>query len=179
MYSKPITKAHSGETPASQPRNADAPLRQGASAMNLPKIGDEWNAWYPTHNKIGVPLEWVCRRILVTDVCDFSRQPLPVDEFLNRPLLRRGSILICGKDLMLGKYREFYWDATKGGELPAFRLGLYSPGESLIDWFSDDFEATRYDRQEMYDEVKRFSRWQAEHPHIDLKLGIYRSEMAA
>lgn len=144
----------------------------------LLKIGQEFSCWYPSHNKIGVPLEWVRRHILVTDVRDFSPDRLAPADFLERPLLRRGSLLIYGTDLDLGQPRKLYLDACRGHDLPTFRLGLYFPDDTLIDWIGREYEPTRRDRVAMYEEVQRFGRWLQANPKSEMRLGIYRGEAA-
>lgn len=145
--------------------------------MKSPKVGEEFSHWYPACNKMGIPLEWVRRQTLVTEIRDYSTACIEPELFLARPLLRRGAILIYGTDVLLNKPRKFYLEATPDYYLPTLRLGLFSPDDSLVDWIGREYDPTRSDRAKMFDDVKRYQEW-IQANEMNMKLGIYRGEAA-
>lgn len=146
--------------------------------MKSPVVGEVFSHWYPACNKMGIPLEWVRRDTLVRKIIDYSELCITPEMFLKRPLLRRGSILIYGTDVLLNKPRKFYLEATPDYYLPKMRFGLFGPDDSLVDWIGREYDPTRKDRQKMAEDVQRFQEWIDANPGIDLKLGIYRGEAA-
>jgi hypothetical protein len=138
--------------------------------IDVPQLGEEWKPWYPARNRIGLPIEFVPRRIRVRAVHDFSGQFLPADEFLKRPMVRRGSILVFGDDLDLGgPVRKFYLHATSEYDLPLLRIACLDDSERIVDWLGRDYEPTFFDRSEMLAEI---GRWNEEEAGCGLHLGI-------
>jgi hypothetical protein len=146
--------------------------------MKRPIVGEVFSHWYPSCNKMGIPLEWVRRETLVTEIRDYSAKAITPEFFLERPLLRRGSTLIYGTDVLLNEPRKFYLEATPDYYLPTLRLGLFSPDETLVDWIGKEYQATRKDRAKMFEDVKKRMAWLAKRPKLNLQLGIYRGEAA-
>lgn len=144
--------------------------------MKRPVVGEVFSDWYPVCNKMGIPLEWVRRSIQVTEVRDYSLAPIDPLQFLERPLLRRGSTLIYGIDLFVDEPRKFYLEATPNYYLPTLRMGLFAPGDTLVDWIGKEYQPTRKGRSKMFDDVKKRLEWLARRPQLNLKLGIYRGE---
>ena len=143
--------------------------------MKLPKVGKVWTPLYPVRNFLHIPLEYLERRILVEQVLDFSRSGLSIDEFLERPLLRRGSILVIGKDLDLGQRRKLYFDATPEHDLPLLKLGVVNSDAALLGWLGRPYEPTCFDREELAAEVRH---WQERFAGTELRLGVFTERAA-
>lgn len=120
--------------------------------------------FYPTHNRIDLPLEYVYRKVEVLNVRDMARRPLELREFLANPFVRRGRRLLTGIDLAIGKERSFYLEAMQGEELPALRLGLHDPKDRRgpLSFFPRKFSATVEDRELLEQTILKFL---AETPH--------------
>lgn len=146
------------------------------NSLILPEIGTVWKPWYPAHNRIDVPIEWVQRRILVEEITDFSKCGLPVDEFLRRPLLRRGAILISGRDLDLKRRRSLYLEATRDFDLPLQRLGVISEAGTLLGWIGRPYEPTYYDCEAISEQAET---WLQKFAGTEIRLGVFRSDIAA
>lgn len=143
--------------------------------MKFPIVGEVFTHWYPACNKMGIPLEWVKRETLVSNIVDFSGGCITAADYLNRPLLRRGSILIYGRDVKIELPRKFYLEATPDYYLPTLRLGLFNPDDSLVDWIGREYDPTRKDRTKMFEDVQRYQEW-IDRNALAMKLGIYRGE---
>jgi hypothetical protein len=87
---------------------------------------------YPTHNFHHLNLEFVRRAVQVERMESFLRSPLSLEALRRRPLIRRGSTMVFGRDLLADQERSFYLEASRGAFLPGFQLGIYDP-ESLED----------------------------------------------
>jgi hypothetical protein len=116
---------------------------------------------YPSHNRLDLPLEYVERSIAIVAVRDFRQEPLDVSDFLSRPMIRRGSILLFADDLGLGYRgrRRFWLEAIRGvAPLPHYRLGVYDPTDPLnsVEWISRPFAPTVRDRRAMVRAIGRF-----------------------
>lgn len=144
----------------------------------LPKRGEIWTPWYPSRNRIGLPIEYVPRRILVTGTSDFSNTPLHADYFLQRPMVRRGSILVYGRDLDLadGVIRKFYLEATSEYDLPLLKIACCDEFGQVVDWIGREYEPTVYDRAEM---MATIGEWNRDNAGCGLELGIFYGEAAA
>lgn len=146
--------------------------------MKFPKVGEDFSHWYPACNKLGIPLEWVRRTTFVEAIRNYADQAITPEQFLERPLLRRGAMLIYGRDKLLGEPRKFYLEATPDFYLPTLKIGLFNPDETLVDWIGTAYKPNRKDRTRMYDEVKKRMEWLARQPQLGLTLGIFRGEVA-
>lgn len=129
-----------------------------SSRMDDVEPGMELEFWYPARNLIGVPVENVRRRVLVESVRRLDCEPLDASEFLQRPFLRRGRVLVSGIDLDLQVSRRFYLDACRGMKLPRFRLGIMEREHGLasVEYFGPRFRATVADRKLMADSIREF-----------------------
>lgn len=135
-----------------------------------PKVGRIWSPLYPVHNSLNVPLEWIKRRILVEQVLDFSRSGLSAEQFLSRPMLRRGSLLVIGTDVDLNVRRKFYVEATPDNDLPLLRIGAVNDQSTLIGWLGREYEPTILDREEM---ARQLEHWQFRFAGTEVRLGVF------
>lgn len=107
---------------------------------------------YPSCNRVGVPLEYVPRKIEVVDVRSIVTNPLELWSFLERPFARRSATLIYGRDVEVpGDIRKFYWECRKGGQDAGLRLVLIDPTEpdDSPEPITDAYESTIADRRLM------------------------------
>lgn len=79
---------------------------------------------YPTRNVIGVNPVWMPRRIKILQRIDLMESPLPIADYLRRPLVRRGRWLLRAYDCDSKRFRSFYECAIQSSfrELP-LRIG--------------------------------------------------------
>lgn len=139
---------------------------------------------YPSHNILGLPLEYVRRRVRVESTQDVAAEPLEAAAFFRRPLVRRGSLLLFAHDLDLDLPRKFWVEAMQqvdqpgDAELPSYRLGLYDPEESdeLVDWVGRIFRPTVRDRLVMRDAIVRCEEMLREKQETDLRLAAFPVE---
>lgn len=116
-----------------------------------PKIGEIIEFYYPLNNIVGVSLEYTRRVVEVRDVISLVESPLLWEQFSDEPLLRRGSLLIDGTDLLTGREGQFHYEARRRGRLPKFRIGVFDPAfpwES-VDWLTDPYPHTVLARNKM------------------------------
>lgn len=115
--------------------------------------------YYPTHNRLDLPLEFTLRTVEFLSRRDMAREPLELREFLANPYVRRGRYLMTGRDLDLDAERSFYLDAIRGRTPPPLRLGLYDPKRKdygPMAFFPRRFFATVEDRQLLEQTILRF-----------------------
>lgn len=139
-----------------------------------PSAGDVWTPWYPARNRIGIPIEWMRRRILVDSIDNYAKVGLPVDEFLARPLLRRGIVLVRGRDLQNGgKARKLYVEATPDFYLPSQRLGVVALDGTLLGWAGRAYRQSKLECERL---AEKAVYWRDKLLSTDLRVGIFRSE---
>lgn len=149
--------------------------------METVAVGSVVRFEYPTHNRLDLPDEWLDRRVLVCGIENRWREPLDVNDFLRRPMLRRGATLIVGLDCDLpakdDQGRRFYFEAIRGEQLPGFQLGLYDPAEPAdsIEFVGRVFWPTLRDRLLMQDAICLFQH-KMRGKLRGLKLGAYAVE---
>lgn len=101
---------------------------------------------YPACNRLGLPLEFIRRAIVVEETIDLLYEPLSLEEFLQDPLHRYGRSLVTGIDADSGEQASFYHEAMyRRRPLPALRLGLFDPsssGEGPLSFIPRLFPAT-------------------------------------
>lgn len=80
--------------------------------------------YYPRRNIVGLSPEWRLRNLTEVKRIDLVENPLPISDFLRRPLVRRGRWLIRAWDCDSQSYRQFYECAFRNTfrELP-LRIG--------------------------------------------------------
>jgi hypothetical protein len=113
---------------------------------------------YPVHNRYDVPLEYTRREVEFTGWCDLAANPLDASDFLWRPHLRRGSVMLIGRDVHLNVERYFYLEAIQGMHLPSWRLGLRSDPWEEPRLFGPTFRPTLSDQQDMLETIEEFAR---------------------
>lgn len=85
--------------------------------------------YYPRRNVIGIEPVWEPRRLKEIERIDLVETPLPISDYLRRPLIRRGRWLIRAYDIDLKKYRQFYECAFKHNfREPPLRIGQFFEG---------------------------------------------------
>lgn len=108
---------------------------------------------YPVCNRLGLPLEFIRRQIVVEETRDRITEPLTLEEFLQDPLHRYGRSLVTGIDSDSGQPASFYFEAMfRRRPLPALRLGLYDPraaGEGPLSFIPRLFSATVEARRQL------------------------------
>lgn len=129
---------------------------------------------YPSHNRLDLPIEYVRRRVLVTEYVDIVQQPIDIESFLYRPLVRRGSLLIVGIDQHVKGERRFWFQAMRdAGRPPSLRVGLYDPSDPICtaEWIGREFGPTVKDRLLMREALLQF---RETIPQCDgLRLGLF------
>lgn len=68
---------------------------------------------YPIRNRIGVEPVWRPRVLTVVERIDLLNQPVPLEKYLKRPMIRRGRWLLRCFDHEAKQYRQFYENAFK------------------------------------------------------------------
>lgn len=117
-----------------------------------PSTGFEF--WYPAHNRIDLPIEWVPHRLQVHSIQ--TQHIVDVDEFFRQPMLRYGCTLITGTD-QFSEIRTIYLEAVSDRELPRLRLVLINPEEDdTPEPISELFEQTVDDRQQLLERAGEF-----------------------
>ena len=114
--------------------------------------------YYPVHNRHDLPLEYTARRVEFTGWCDLKENPLDASDFLWRPFLRRGSLLLIGNDLETGTERYFYLEAIRGMILPSWRLGLRENPWEAPELFGGVFRPTLDDQRDLLETIQEFTR---------------------
>lgn len=103
--------------------------------------------FYPRRNVIGIAPEWHIRRLQFIERIDLVKHPLPIRDFLRRPLTRRGRWLIRAYDHDACQYRKFYECGFKHCfREPPLRIGRRIDDGSIVP-ISPDFPATVLDRK--------------------------------
>lgn len=112
---------------------------------------------YPAPNHVLFPPAFAQRAITIYDVRDLVEKPLTLEEYLERPYIRRTRWLVRGVDECTGKWRNFYLGATREYEAPAtVRIGLYEPlATRPYKILPKVFEPTRSDRRLLYQFARR------------------------
>lgn len=140
----------------------------------IPVPGEIWVPSYPVHNRIGVPLEWIKRHILVEAVEDFSKTALCIDAFIARPALRRGAMLIRGRDVRLqSQRRQLYLEATPDFYLPRLRIGIVAADGTLLGWAGRPYRQETSDLQQL---LEKAIYWRDRMASTELRPGIFRAE---
>lgn len=138
-----------------------------ATMFSIPEIGEVIEFLYPAQNKFGVPLEYRRRIVEIREIHDFREfaNPLTLEDFLRRPLIRRGKLLLIGQDLELGQQRRFYLEAMRRPDemppaMPLLRLGLTDPEEPADspEFFGPAFYPDTFNRRVMLHAVREWLR---------------------
>lgn len=104
--------------------------------------------YYPRINRVGVDPEWELRTLTIIDRVDLVAHPLPIADYLRRPLVRRGRWLLRAYDHDLGEYRQFYECAFKHCfREPVLRIGIRE--DCKIRFIDRPYLPTVPDRREM------------------------------
>lgn len=137
--------------------------------LDLLPVGQVSEVWYPARNRFGLPIELVPRNVLVCGYADYSNRFLSVEQFLKRPMVRRGPLLMFVDDLDLLEPRRLYVHATPDYDLPLLKIAALDDDEQVIDWIGREYEPTFLDRCEMMATIRD---WQDENQGCGLHLGI-------
>lgn len=87
-------------------------MQQGDCTMLKFALGEKTGFWYPKENRLGAEIEWTWREIVTTGFRRLSQQPLTPMALQERPYLKRGEILVLGKENEIPK--SFYLSAMRG-----------------------------------------------------------------
>ncbi len=101
-------------------------------SIDLYEIGREYRINYPAIRLVGYPPAFQPRIVVVRKIRDLLTNPLTAQEFLKRPLLRRGRWLLRCTDQHKRGFRQFYVDSTKQHwrDCP-LRIGWYDLAEPV------------------------------------------------
>jgi len=143
--------------------------------IEVPKVGEIWTPWYPSHNRLGMPIEFVPRRFFVCGILDFSKRFLSIAHFMKRPMVRRGPLLAVVDDEDLLESRLIYLHATPDNDLPLLKIACLDSDDNVIDWLGRPYEPTFFDRCEM---MATIAAWQKQNARCGLHLGIAYGEAA-
>jgi hypothetical protein len=113
------------------------------------KVGQRVTLEYPVCNRVGVPLEFLKRKIEIESVRSIADEPLSLQSFLMRPFLRRGVHLIEGREN--GERRRFYKECCKDEQDAGLQYVLVDDDEpnEFVEPFSRVFWPTLTDRRIM------------------------------
>lgn len=121
-------------------------------------IDTELTFRYPCHTHVRYSNSPIFkpRRIRVAKIRDLVRQPLTVEEFLQRPYNRRTRYLIIGQEYH--NYRQFYLGCAQEFWAPSqLRLALYDPeGQKPLEILARPFEDSVRDRKIM---IRLLEQW--------------------
>lgn len=112
------------------------------------KFNERIEIHYPNTTLVNKQPTFRLRRIAVRGIRDLVANPLTIEDYLRRPLIRRGRWLILGRCEDTRQLRQFYLATTKEEwrELP-LRIGLYEPfGSKPVQLLSRPFGATVRER---------------------------------
>lgn len=143
------------------------------------RIGHVIDFLYPTRNRHNVPLEYVPERMTIVRIRDLSRRPVTAGELNDRPLVRRGSLLIIGIDHHTGDVRHCYAEAMRARSglsipLPSFQLGLYAPRDNKEpDYIGPIYQPCPFDQIAMKAAAVAFAKWKATRPDLPYRLGAF------
>jgi hypothetical protein len=135
----------------------------------LPVAGTKIELHYPTRTDVFADsTQWRPRELIVYRIRDLVREPLTIEEYLQRPFIRRSRYLLVGKEL--GRWKQFYLGSTQEyystGQL---RLGLYGPDDLLPRHLvSRPFDNTPEDRKQLYNAVADWSK--LDFGHLNLRV---------
>lgn len=93
-------------------------------------VGQVYEFNYPLENRDTFQLRYQRRRFKVFRIRDLQDEPLLKATLSNNPSLRRARYLLCGMDLDLVEFRQFYVDSMAGvvpSHGPFYRVGVYEP----------------------------------------------------
>jgi len=149
--------------------------------MSLPSlpvgIGSLLAFDYPLANRLGLPLAYLTRRIVVTDVRDVLRRPLTPAAVELVPLVRRGRWLITGYDLDRRAERSFYWEAMRHVARPSWlTLGLWDPldaPDAPPRCTRGVFAPALSERLFLADVLRRYRLLSAGRPDVHLVAGVF------
>lgn len=137
--------------------------------------GERVTLHYPTVPLVGVVPDFVPRTFQVRSIRDLVTCPLSVRDYLDRPLINRGRILINGWDLDHKSYRRFYLASSKEFRRESvLRIGLYDADQrqpfKVID---RPFAPTRRDRLMLAKRLIRIGQMETE----NLKIGVFADDL--
>jgi hypothetical protein len=101
--------------------------------LTVERIGQRLFLDYPVNNFLNVPLEYVGREIEVESFRNIGEEPISLESFLARPMLRRGEVLVFANES--GCSRKYYPDCARGGTLAGLQFVLIDEDEP-----DDDYE---------------------------------------
>ena len=111
--------------------------------------------YYPTRNIVGREPVWQRRRLSNIQRIDLLEHPLPIRDYLRRPLIRRGRYLIRAYDIDAQQYRQFYQCGFRRWfDEPPLRVGIMEDGR--VRCISREYAATVEDRRRLAVVLHRF-----------------------
>ena len=119
-----------------------------------PEVGSVFECWYPAHNIVGIPLEYVPERICVSRV---ERVPhIAIKEFLTEAFKRWGTARIHGTCTATLQARTFELEVAAAEYPPKLQFVLINPSDphDLPEPVSDVFEQMFDDRLQMLEIAK-------------------------
>ncbi|MEL7337299.1 MAG: hypothetical protein AAFN70_13985, partial [Planctomycetota bacterium] len=72
------------------------------------EAGERMQLTYPTSNIIGHSFSYRTREFVVCDIRDLFEDPLTIEDFYRRPMLKRSRYLLRGRDVETDEWRQFY-----------------------------------------------------------------------
>lgn len=94
---------------------------------------------YPKRNRIGIEPTWTERRLTIIERIDLRKCPLSIDDYLRRPMVRRGRWLLKCWDHNTQKFRQFYENSFREYWFPEpLKIGEIKNGK--IRQLSDPFQ---------------------------------------
>lgn len=129
---------------------------------------------YPRRNIVGVPPQWQVRRVEIVKRIDLVANPLPIRDYLRRPLVRRGRWLWLAWDYDSREYRQFYENVTREHwrEVP-LRVGIRDGRR--VHYLGRSWAPTVADRRELAAVLWRFRDRKDVHVYADDLAVIWRA----
>ena len=103
---------------------------------------------YPRRNRIGIEPIWVPRELSIVERIDLLKKPLRIDDYLRRPMVRRGRWLLRCWDVQSRQYRQFYECAFREFWFEdQLKIGEQVKGKIVP--ISEPFDSTVIDRKRL------------------------------
>ncbi len=112
------------------------------------EIGQRLVVHYPVSTHISAEPVFRRRELIIKGLRDLVQEPLTVEEYCQRTLVRRSRWLVHARDVQLGQWRRFYLGTTQEyWRSTPLRLGLFHPETGrFVELLGKPFEPTPHDR---------------------------------
>lgn len=146
-------------------------------------VGSVLSFAYPTNNRVGASTRLCRRRFVVESIRDCAVDPIEPWAIALRPDLRRGRILLIGRDLERHDTRQFYLSSARSVKLidaPISRLAFYDPTRSgPLQFFGSLWTDSREDLAQVRYVIRSVHELLDARPWLTLSIGLFPFSGAA